>query len=188
TLQAHTNNVFFSLVYFACTQFRALNDSLRELRAEALLRVSGHARNERAFQQEMAHGLRQAVLHHQAIISLVDAVQNLLDPVMFMECLAMSIMLCCVTFQATMVSPTSVKFLALALFLLFEMMELLLFCSVGTQLELLSRTVADAAFDCGWEDCAPPFKSSLRFMMMRAQKPSRVTAMGFATLSLPLFM
>jgi hypothetical protein len=47
--------------------------------------------------------------------------------------------------------------------------------------------VAQAAYDCDWCDAPSSFKSSLTIIMLRAQKPVKLTAWKFFEVGLEMF-
>ncbi|GLH01566.1 Protein of unknown function, partial [Gryllus bimaculatus] len=58
-----------------------------------------------------------------------------LGPIVFVQSLATSILLCSSILHLTLISTKSVKFYAVAMFVTFEMGELYLYCQMGTELQ-----------------------------------------------------
>lgn len=66
--------------------------------------------------------------------------------------------------------------------------QILLLCVFGQNLKDSSEAVADGVYDSGWEDFADnDFKRQLVIIILRAQRPKRLTAMNFAEISLTSF-
>lgn len=65
---------------------------------------------------------------------------------------------------------------------------ILLLCSFGQKLTNSSESVANGVYDCGWEDIKDEaFKKQLQLIIIRARRAKKLTAMGFADISLETF-
>nr|CAD7573081.1 unnamed protein product [Timema californicum] len=51
----------------------------------------------------------------------------------------------------------------------------------------VSHSVQDAAYECQWYGCDKPFKRAVQMIMLRAQRPSKLTAGKMYTMTLPTF-
>ncbi|KAJ9575532.1 hypothetical protein L9F63_007602, partial [Diploptera punctata] len=48
--------------------------------------------------------------------------------------------------------------------------------------------IGEAAYNCKWLNAPQPFKKSLTMMIMRAQKPIKLTAWKFSNVDLTMFI
>lgn len=65
---------------------------------------------------------------------------------------------------------------------------LFLVCYYGTILSLSSKSIADACFEINFIGSDIRFQKYLLLIMARSQKPVRLTAGGFAELSMVIFV
>lgn len=66
--------------------------------------------------------------------------------------------------------------------------QLLTYCGNGNEVILHSGSVSDAVFECNWMVLDDSSKNEFLLIMMRAQRPIKLTAAKFAFLSLETYM
>lgn len=70
-----------------------------------------------------------------------------------------------------------------------HILQLTLYCAMGSELIYASQEVADAVFKSGWATAHnKALRGGLIMMIERAQRPSQLTAMGFVELSYRSFL
>lgn len=73
-------------------------------------------------------------------------------------------------------------------FFIVSMLQTFLICNFGEKLESSSSKVADMVFMCDWSSCSDEeTKKALRMILLRAQRPSRLTALKFGNISIGTF-
>lgn len=66
--------------------------------------------------------------------------------------------------------------------------QLLTYCGNGNEVILHSGSVSDAVFECNWIVLDDSSKNEFLLIMMRSQRPIKLTAAKFAFLSLETYM
>lgn len=86
------------------------------------------------------------------------------------------------------ISLTSPKFASSSLFLGAMLFQLTIYCYNGNEVQIQSQEISKVAYTCDWVDANDDVKKSLILMMVRAQRPIRMSAGKFAYLTLETLM
>ncbi|GLG92410.1 Odorant receptor 49b, partial [Gryllus bimaculatus] len=168
------SNIFWiGMLYGGCVCLRLLRASLRELSPES--------------QPSPDVYLAKCIRQHQAILSFVREVSELLGPIILVESLNMMVLMTCVVFHASSLGIGNAKVLSSISFLCYEMSELLLFSYFATELMWECEQVANDVYYSQWFRCSVSTRKSVYFVMLRAFTPSVVNVSGFTVLGLDLF-
>ena len=122
------------------------------------------------------------------LFELGDKLQKLLEPFFLYIFVISSIIICTGLFQL-LISDTELEELIFSLLnLATNMCQTCVLCYYGQKLMDSTVGVADELYNCDWTDLDDnEFKKQMITVMIRAQKPMRLTAMGFADISLETF-
>ncbi|XP_067013020.2 odorant receptor 4-like [Anabrus simplex] len=133
--------------------------------------------------------MSEVISYHQKVLRFSDEVCQFLSHILFTEFFVICILLCCLIFQAMVSDVTSPQFLVSLVLLVCQLGQPFIYCHYGTDLIWKSSSVQQAAYDSGWHSssCSSQFRKSIQMMIMRAQKPTKLTALSFADVSLQFF-
>lgn len=136
-------------------------------------------------EQERAKIISNLSDHHNKLLSISDNLQDIYNLSFLVSFVISSLIMCFISFQ---LSTTEFDFVAYSFYVPYLGMvggQILLLCYFGQKLIDSSQAVADGVYNCGWEDFAN--KKQFILIILRAQRAKRLTAMGFADLSLVSF-
>ncbi|KAJ9582589.1 hypothetical protein L9F63_023077 [Diploptera punctata] len=156
----------FTLVTLACGQFEALISSLKTVGTSI------------KYPQ-----LEACIKHHQQLFRTVEKINALYSPIILVEFFNMMLTLCTFAFEASKMEGGGLKIWAQAQFFLGTTIELYMICSAGSRLTSLSLQVADAIYESDWIDKPKHWKKSIMIVMMRGQKPLKLTGGPFYVIS-----
>ncbi|XP_034252499.1 uncharacterized protein LOC117651983 [Thrips palmi] len=156
---------------------------LRVLQAETLA-DGGWSAEERA---RVEACVVQGVKHHQAVISLAEELCQVLAPFLTVQLSTIVFLICVALFQVS-INPAdagNVRFIMLATTVVIEAFIL---CWMGTGLSD-EATEVQTGLECGdWYLQGAAVAYTVKFALMRAQKPPHVVVANNALLGLPLFL
>ncbi|XP_044258923.1 odorant receptor Or1-like [Tribolium madens] len=158
-------------------QLKILNNSLQTLKLDY-----------KAKSRENRQKLIQNVIHHQGIIHFAQEMTGLFTTCIMSQFVVSVIIICITMFQMSLVSPLSLQFLSMALYQTCMITEIFLWCYYGNEIILQSNKLTQSVYMSQWLDFPKEFKKDLLFFMTRSQKPLKLYAGGYFTLSLETFM
>ncbi|XP_018393059.1 PREDICTED: odorant receptor 13a-like [Cyphomyrmex costatus] len=201
-ISATLGNIFYDAFYVTmlmviCAQFQYINMILAKTNFDNI--------PETIFVLESK--LKNCVDCHTEIIKFLKMLQTFSGPTMFVQCIETLVIICLVSFEASMIKiaidmESTLKLWSLFEYFLCAAFELYLFCFFATQLEHLGLQIAHSVYSCGWELIAftkkeqVDFKKQLKLcdigrlvqtIMVQAQRPIVLTGGPFYVLSLETF-
>ncbi|XP_049940821.1 odorant receptor Or2-like [Schistocerca serialis cubense] len=134
--------------------------------------------------------LQQSVLRHQAIIRNVELLEECLGGMLLGQSLSIGTSFCMQLFQAAKRAKGVQELSKTCSYLLTAFSMLFVYCWFGDDLISESEKLALSAYDAATslQECPTSTKRSLMLLMLRAQRPLRITAGGFFALSRESFV
>ncbi|XP_049794297.1 odorant receptor Or2-like [Schistocerca nitens] len=114
---------------------------------------------------------------HQEIIRLVNYMGKLMSPVAMTQFMSGVMVACWTLFQATY-SPDDTTVYKCAAWLPTPTLQIFMYCWGGHSIMEKAEELSQAAYNSAWVDRAANFKSSMRVLMCRGQKPLLLNAGG----------
>jgi 7tm Odorant receptor len=168
-----TDSLLYALIEVISMEFDMLKIDLLSLKASP--------------SHERLSTIKSLNQRHIELIELSDKLQNVYAVTFLFSFVVSSLMMCFVAFQLS----TAKKLSAYTFYVPYLGLvsgQVLLLCVYGQKLIDSSSSVADGAYECGWHEMRDNrLKKLLILIIARGQRPSRLTAMGFADISLPSF-
>ncbi|PNF21445.1 hypothetical protein B7P43_G13562 [Cryptotermes secundus] len=137
-------------------------------------------------QLEMEQYLMECIKYHQRLIEFSENLNLLWQTVLFVQFVTGSLLICLIGLQAISM-PLDGDFAKMMGYLTSVVFLLGLYCTLGSNLMTQSEAVFNAVYESDWYNQSGRYKYFTRMLIMRAQRPVRLTAGRFGTLSLPLF-
>lgn len=138
-------------------------------------------------QHQRGEKLKSLVERHNKLMELGDNLQNIYDLTFLVSFVISSLVMCYVAFMLS----TAKDLDAYTFYIPYLSMiagQILLLCVYGQKILDSSSAIADGIFDCDWDEFKDnSFKKQLILMLHRAQKPKKLTAMGFVDVTLASF-
>nr|XP_050859075.1 odorant receptor 56a-like [Vespula vulgaris] len=132
---------------------------------------------------------KQYIQHHQRLVTMIDDLNDLFNSSMLVQMFSSTSMICLTGFQAIVVSGQDSNFWKYSIYLGAAVSQLLYICWIGNEMITHSSSLAEAQWLSQWHD--QPFDRTanlLIFSSMFSQKPLRLKAGKFYTLSLETFI
>ncbi|XP_049835069.1 odorant receptor Or2-like [Schistocerca gregaria] len=167
----------------------SLNDNISHSNSSSFQTQS--IKNTQQYENRIIHcRLRKSVLHHQSVIRNVQLLEKCLSGMLLGQSLSIGTSLCLQLFQAATRAEGFQDLGKTSSYMLAMLLELFMYCWFGDDLVSESEKVALSAYDAvtSVQECPTSTKRSLLLLMVRAQRPLRVTAGGFFTLSRESFV
>ncbi|PSN35478.1 Odorant receptor 50d [Blattella germanica] len=199
-----TQAIFLTLIICLAGQFELLSDALRNLSKNVQCRLQSTMGSTKWKSKELEEDasysdeptdlflaeaeiyLKECIKHHQSLIEFAEKFDNVWKTTFFVQFLTASFLVCFLGFQA-MLMPFGLNLIKMLIFIFVELFELGVACKFGSDLMTQSEDVYRAVYDSDWYNQSTRFKQSARMLIMRAQKPVRLTAGRLGILSQPLF-
>uniref|UniRef100_A0A0U4VTA3 Putative odorant receptor n=1 Tax=Reticulitermes speratus TaxID=60591 RepID=A0A0U4VTA3_9NEOP len=137
-------------------------------------------------QMEMERYLVECIEYHQRLIGFSEKLNLLWQTAYFVQFLTASLLICFIGLTAISM-PVNGDFAKLMGYLISVVFQLGLYCTLGSNLMMQSEAVFKAVYESDWYNQSQRYKYCTRMMIMRGQRPVKITAGRFGTLSLPLF-
>ncbi|XP_020710845.2 odorant receptor Or1-like isoform X2 [Athalia rosae] len=125
--------------------------------------------------------------HHGSILRFGKEIQDVFGIGILIQFAVSSTILCLTCFELTLISATSLQFYSMLLYQGCMLFQIYCYCWHGNELKVKTSQLTTAAFNCTWITSSPKFKSSLRIVMCRVQRPMQLMVGGFFSLSLETF-
>ncbi|XP_059052826.1 putative odorant receptor 69a [Achroia grisella] len=146
--------------------------------------------SEKDVELALQNTIRNCFKQHQLLISCVEKFRQTYSYGFMTQLLSSMAAICVVMVQVSQ-DASSFKSIRLATSLAFfvaMIIQLAIQCFTGNELTLQAAKVADAVMQSKWERMPPRLRRHLILMMMRAHRPLRLTAAGFAYMNNDCFL
>ncbi|XP_023703723.2 odorant receptor coreceptor-like [Cryptotermes secundus] len=140
----------------------------------------------KCYGKSMEDDLRQYIEHHKKLLKFSEMLNSLLSPIMFMRILTAVIVFGFDGFNITRTSDNLVLLRYIA-GLSYSMLETGLTCWFASRLSMQSEMVGEGVYNSVWYDKPIDVQHSLKFIIMRSQRPVALSIGPFGTLSMNLF-
>ncbi|XP_030378893.1 odorant receptor 13a [Scaptodrosophila lebanonensis] len=193
TLFAEDSILGFFITY-TCGQFRLLHE-----RIDGLIAASNLRGNPDEVQRKYVLRLQSIARQHERLLSFSRLLEEFFNPILLVNLMISSLLICMVGFQLVtgknMFIGDYVKFVV---YISSSISQLYILCGNGDTLIQHSTETAMHLYACNWESGnmkysrshAPTdkeFRTNLQIMILRSQRPVKITAFKFSTLSLQSF-
>nr|XP_034180493.1 odorant receptor 45a-like [Osmia lignaria] len=132
----------------------------------------------------LATDLIRCIRHHQRLINVVNDVNDLLTPIIFLQLLTSGLEICLSGF-AVMSNGSSTDLFKFISYLSTMMIQLLLWCWPGAILIQESQEIGYAVYlHVPWYELPPIYRRQLLLIILRSQKFCSISALTFQTLSI----
>ncbi|XP_050593381.1 putative odorant receptor 92a [Bombus affinis] len=168
---------FMTTILHVSAQFRLINTWISNMGIEINCNPN--------YTRKIKIELMRCIRHHQRMIHVVEEVNNLLTPIIFMQILTSGIEIC-LSGYAMLDSGTAkadlVKFIS---YFISMGIQLLLWCWPGEILVRESQDIGHVVYlNVPWYDLPPIYQQHLCLMIVRAQQYCSISALTFQTLSI----
>ena len=138
--------------------------------------------------EELAHKMAYITDRHNNLFDVYEKLKIIFEPILFCNFLISSLIMCIVSFQLLTTASDCLTYFVDINYLATFASQIWLLCTFGQKLIDSSSAVADETYNCDWTDLDNnKFKKQMIIIMIRAQRPIKLTAMGFADISLETF-
>ncbi|KYM94837.1 Putative odorant receptor 13a, partial [Cyphomyrmex costatus] len=130
------------------------------------------------------------ILIYNFVSRFCDYMETIFSPMLFLQTLASSLIICLVGFQiatANITASTISKSIKYISYLIMALFQLLLFCIPGDALIYESSMIYKTVYTIAWYELPVLFKTEICLLMLRSQKPSKITAGKFYVMHLENF-
>ncbi|XP_059056251.1 odorant receptor 4-like [Achroia grisella] len=130
---------------------------------------------------------KELVTWHQKLIKAVDMLEYIFTKATLYNISASSLMICLTLFNATIIKDTALV-LSFFVFLCVTYLQIYFLCYFGNIISDSSVGIADGVYNSKWYMMDAAIGRHLILVMMRSQKPCKLTAFGFTDIDLNVFM
>ncbi|XP_063824129.1 putative odorant receptor 19b [Ostrinia nubilalis] len=127
---------------------------------------------------------------HQVLIRCVEKFAETYSYGFMTQLLSSMAAICVVMVQVSQDASSfkSIRLVTSLAFFIAMIIQLAIQCFTGNELTLEAARIADAVMQCKWERMPPSLRRMLIMVMMRAQRPLRLSAAGFAYMNNDCFL
>ncbi|KAH8273283.1 hypothetical protein KR018_004827 [Drosophila ironensis] len=189
------DSIFGFFITYTCCQFQLLHENINNLLVTAKTRELIDDK-ERYMHQTR---LKQIIKKHNSIISFAKRLEDFFSPILLINLLISSILICMVGFQIITGKNIFIgDYFKLIVYISSAISQLYILCENGDTLIRHSTLTAHQIYECHWENSyyakshidaiiSKQFRKQINFMILCSQKPVKITAFKFSTLSLQSF-
>ncbi|KAJ3635807.1 hypothetical protein MTP99_008683 [Tenebrio molitor] len=175
TIHVNIDALLAAINLFNGSQFDILCDNLRNLHN---LAVPGGINDK----------LIYCIEHHKQTLSYAKECNDFLNLILFIHFFVSGTSIGFSMFELTLVVPFSNEYFAFLTYGFAMTVQIFMYCWFGNEVEVKSRNIPYAAFECEWTDFPEDVKKKLLFFIMRVQRPVKLSAFSVIFLSLDTFM
>nr|AZQ24926.1 odorant receptor [Aphidius gifuensis] len=174
-----TDTLIATAIFHTCGHFVILKKNLEKLVISPIKNIDNSKKIDKEF--------NLIIKHHQTIIRFSQRIENIFSPMMLVQVIASSIIICLVGFQVNSTFSEGDGLAEYLSYLLMALFQLLIFCWPGDELINKSKMISQAAYSTNWYFASDNVKKKIRFMVFRGQKPCFLSAGKFSYLNLEYF-
>ena len=132
--------------------------------------------------------IKSFIESHNKLFELSEKLQKIFEPIFLFNFVISSVIMCIVSFHLLFGSTDPANYIFEIIYFITIGGQIWLLCYFGQKLIDSSTAIADGIYDQDWMDLDDnEFKKNVVLIILRAQRPIRLTAMGFADISLETF-
>ncbi|CAB3237015.1 unnamed protein product [Arctia plantaginis] len=176
-----------------------ISHDTEELQAEGSVTISPEENNERIvesfltkaeIENELQKTLTNCFRQHQLLINCVEKFSRTYSYGFMTQLLSSMAAICVVMVQVSQDASSfkSIKLVTSLAFFVAMIIQLAIQCFTGNELTLQAERISDAVMQCKWERMPVRHRRQLLLIMMRAQRPLRLTAAGFTNMDNACFL
>uniref|UniRef100_A0A182PUY6 Uncharacterized protein n=1 Tax=Anopheles epiroticus TaxID=199890 RepID=A0A182PUY6_9DIPT len=172
------DSLFFTLAMHITTMFRILKFEIDQLELDlraGICRAELHAK------------LKRIILKHKTNLSLIDQLEDGFSFYLMIQFLTSSIVVCVVLYELTIVFGWNEDTLKTLTYLPGAILQLFLFCWHAQNITEEARLVSDHIYNIPWYLGDIALQKTILTFMVKAQKPTGVTASKFYMVTLQSF-
>ncbi|XP_017782138.1 PREDICTED: odorant receptor 30a-like [Nicrophorus vespilloides] len=181
-------SIFIGLLAHISIQMVILSNAFRNLkiRAENLQKLDDD--KSKPFEHYVNIIFRENINHHLQIFELANEMEKLYSVIILILMFSCTVIMCFVLYCCLVFPVFSMFFLQNATFSCIIFCHIAMYCYWGNEVSETSLGVAQAAAEVDWVDLPGHIPKSLIMVIIRAQKPLRITAGKFFPLNMATFM
>lgn len=169
-----SDSLLYSLITVLEMEFNILKNNLMKLGSVA--------------KQDRSRWIQNSIEQHNKLLDICDKLQSIYAITMFLSCVVSSMIMCMLSFQLVIADGDVYRYMFFVPYMVGMGGQVFLLCYFGEKLMNASLSVGDGAYDCGWEGAEDYcLQKQLILLICRSQKSKRLTAYGFADISLATF-
>ncbi|XP_011875239.1 PREDICTED: odorant receptor 13a-like isoform X2 [Vollenhovia emeryi] len=181
-----TDTLIATALFHTCGHFKILQEKIKNINTEIDVQHAYFAENI----QKIKFHMINVIKHHYTILWFCDYMETVFSPMLFLQTLASSLIICLVGLQIATANITAsiisksvkyISYLGMALF------QLLLFCMPGDALIHESSMIYKTVYTIAWYKMPILLKTEIHLLILRSQKPSKITAGKFYVMHLENF-
>ncbi|EDV92942.1 GH19037 [Drosophila grimshawi] len=130
--------------------------------------------------------ISQLVDRHDQLLNLQEDINRIFGGSLLLNLLTTAMLFCNMAVCAQ-IQGLSLDGITLAGFMITTSSQLYLVCCYGEMVQLFSSNISHAAYNNNWSDATSAYKKSLVNIILRAQRPAELSAMGYMRISLNTF-
>ncbi|XP_011640361.2 odorant receptor 13a-like [Pogonomyrmex barbatus] len=183
-----TDTLIATALFHTCGHFKVLQKKIKNIENEIDLVQNAYI--EKNITQRIKLHVIDIIEHHYIILWFCDYMETIFSPMLFLQTLASSLIICLVGLQIASTNITastiskSIKYIS---YLIMALFQLLLFCIPGDALIYESSMIYKSVYTITWYKLPVLFKTEICLLMLRSQKPSKITAGKFYIMHLENF-
>ncbi|XP_063357608.1 odorant receptor 67a-like [Cydia amplana] len=174
------------VLIYVIAQLDILDDNLRRVTDINQIVTPADDPLQRAEKENSIKKLNDSIIHYGELGQFCDLVQDVFSITLFVQFSVASCIICVVLFRFTLPAPWQ-YFIFLGSYMFIMILQILVPCWFGTRIQDKSQQLSQAVYDCDWTAKSRYFKSSLRLLVERTNKPLSITAGKMFPLSLTTF-
>ncbi|XP_015180566.1 PREDICTED: odorant receptor 67c-like [Polistes dominula] len=132
--------------------------------------------------------LRLCIRHYDCICKFAYNVNNMFELMVFIQFFITTSTVCFTLYQLTKVSPMSLDFFKIILYMCCILMQIYLYCWYGNLVATKSEEIAKKIFEINWTTLNEDIKTCLLFMTKRTMKPIVLVVMKILPINLVSFV
>ncbi|XP_066597140.1 odorant receptor 13a-like [Prorops nasuta] len=186
-----TDTLIATAMFHTCGHFQILQNKILGLDEINLKTERISNRYESFIKQDSKDKIKQEIIriikHHQVVLWFYEKMEEQFSPMMFLQTLASSLIICLVGVQVSTTLTYRSKIMEYASYLCMALFQLLLFCFPGDELMNQSFSLNKRIYSIKWYDHSAEIKFIICILMLRNQKPCNLTAAKFYVMHLKSF-
>ncbi|CAH4035511.1 odorant receptor 2a-like [Pieris brassicae] len=190
-----------SVILHMSNQFTILQEALITVYDRTRMKLAKDASNtaadldlrmnkEEDFEKALNIALMDCIKQHQLLISCVEKFANTYSYGFMTQLLSSMAAICVVMVQVSQDASSfkSIRLVTSLAFFAAMIIQLAIQCFTANELTYQASLVSESVMQCKWEQMPPRLRPLLIMIMMRTQRPLRLTAAGFANMDNNCFL
>ncbi|XP_059053660.1 odorant receptor 94a-like [Achroia grisella] len=172
TWEGYANSTIDVLIVFLLVQCKAQISIIRVELQSLVLRSQEEAMELSSdFVSIAERRIKKILIHHSQIVKMAEKIQDIFGYAVFYQLLVAGWILCTSAYRMASVTPVSVEFLSMLMYISCILLQVFIYCYFGSEVTYESEILTGSVYSMNWLDLPVKLRRTIIIFMERIKRP-----------------